>query len=239
MEGDNTNVRKFLSITGILLIIGAAYMNLLGIMEANTSNDKQKLLGYIISANVINTFAVLCIIILTINSTKLSSLFKVLVILVIFLGLFGEIYLFATELYSKNYINYIVLIINLLIRTYYLIYYFNDSWAMFPGSNVTTITKVFERTITPKEGAKVNEITDSEADAFKDKWRSIFRQARQKVGKENFDDAAMNNAWDEVINPAIAAKDYSLDRLKEAASYLRDKSGKQITDLVFGGKKQR
>lgn len=238
MEGDNTGVRKFLSVIGILLIVGAAYLNLLGILEANTTNNKDKLLGYVISGNIINSIAVLCLIILTINSTRLSSLFKVLLIIVLLTGLIGELYLVSTELYSKNYVNYIVLILNLLVRTYYLIYYFNQAWAMFPGSTIA-ITKTVQSVIAPSEGVKVNQLTDEETEAFKEKWRSIFKQARQKVGNENFDNSSMDKAWAEVINPAIKVRDYSADRLREAANYLKDKAGNQIKDLVFGGKKRR
>jgi hypothetical protein len=235
---DTNPLRKFLSFLGILLVIGAAYLNLVGILEANTSNDREKVLSYVISANIINGFAVLALIILTINSPKLSSLFKVFVILFLLGGLIAELYFIGTELYSKNYINYIILITNLLIRAYYLVYYFNDSWAMVIERPVA-ITKIIEKTIVPTEGAKVNEISNQEAENFKNQWRSIFRQARAKVGKDNFDDLSMNNAWDEVINPAVKAGDYSLDRLKDAADYLRDKAGNKITDLVFGGKRRR
>jgi hypothetical protein len=238
MEGDSTGVRKFLSILGILLIVGAAYLNLLGIMEANTTNNKDLLLPFVISANIINGLAVICLVILTINSTSLSTLFKTFFIIILLAGLVGEYYLFSTELYSKNYINYIVLISNLLIRTYYLTYYFNQAWAMFPGSP-TAVIKVIEKAVSPTEGVKVNELTDSEIDNFKKRWRAIFQQARSKVGAENFDESSVNSGWNEIINPAIAAKDYSMDRLKDASKYLKDKAGNQITDLVFGGKKRR
>lgn len=236
MEGDNTGVRKFLSVIGILLIVGASYLNLLGIMEANTTNDKNTLLGYIISGNLINGIAVLCLIILTINSTSLSSFFKVFLIVILLVGLVGELYLISTELYSKNYVNYIVLIFNLLIRTYYLIYYFNESWAMFPGG---TFTRTIERVIVPSEGAKVNQITDPEVETFKKSWQDLFRQARTLVGQDNFDEISREKAYSEVIVPAIRSKDMSRDRLKDAATYLKDKSGKQISNLVFGGKKRR
>jgi hypothetical protein len=228
-------LRKILSFIGLIFIIGAAYMNLLGIMEANTTNNKDTLLGYIISANLINSLAVLCLVVLTINSTKLSSLFKLLLILVLLAGLIGELYLVSTDLYSKNYVNYVLLIVNLLIRVYYLVFYFNDSWAMFPGASQVN-DGLFKATVPLKEA----EPTDSEIEAFKDRWRNIFKQGRQKVGKDNFDDASMSRAWDEIINPAIQARDFSTQRLKDAADYLKDTSGNKITDLViFGGRKKR
>jgi hypothetical protein len=227
-------IRRIISIFGILFIIGASYLNLLGILEANTDNDRDAVLGYIVSANIINGLAIICLIILTFNSTKLSNITKIVVVLVLLAGLIGEYYLLGTQLYSKNYSNYIVLLLNLLLRVYYLLFYFNETWAMFPG---VTYVKELDKVI-PPQIQKMANVMDDDAEAFKERWRKLFRQARDKVGAENFDEKSMNKGWDEIINPAIAAKDYSLERLKEAANYLKDKSGNSITNLIFGGRKR-
>lgn len=242
-----TNTRKILAVLGIIFIVVSAYLNLLGILEANSTNDRDAILGYIVSANIVNGIAILCIIILTINSKKFSTPYKIVIILILLAGLIGEYYFLATELYSKNYTTYILLIVNLLLRVYYLVYYFNESWAMFPGYHVTyvkelekaSIPKAIENVVAPKDGADVNEITDAEVEAFKDRWKKLVTQARDKVGRDNFDDPNAQRARSKVIDPAIKARDFSLEKLKEAATYLKDTSGKEISDLVYGGRKRR
>jgi hypothetical protein len=236
-------LRKLLTLISILLVIGAAYINLLAIYEANTTNDKDTVVTYTVSANIINGLAVLCLVVLTINSTVFSTFYKAFIILVLLGGLIAELYLIGTELYTKNYGTYIALILNLLIRVYYLIYYFNEAWAMFPSSGTTTIIqrtivqpqKTIERTIIPSSTERV---MDEDADKFRDQWKSLFRQAREKVGRDNFDDSGISKAYKEVIEPAVAARDFSRDRLKDAGKYLKDKSG-NIIDVVFGGKRRR
>jgi hypothetical protein len=236
-------LRKLLSVVGILLIVGAAYLNLLGIFEANTAKDKETILTYTVSANIINGLAVLALIILTINSTRFSSFYKVFIILFLLAGLIAELYLIGTQIYSKNYGTYVALLLNLLFRVYYLVYYFNDSWTLFPTSGTT---KIIERTIVQPPSTQIIEKTilspsaervmDADADKFREQWKSIFRQAREKVGRDNFDDSGISKAYKEIIDPAVAARDFSRDRLKAAASYLTDKSGSKI-DVAFGGRR--
>ena len=68
--------------------------------------------------------------------------------------------------------------------------------------------------------------------------KSLFRQAREKVGRDNFDDSSISKGYKEVIDPAVAARDFSRDRLKDATKYLKDKTG-NVIDVVFGGKRRR
>lgn len=242
-----TNTRKILAVLGIIFIIISAYLNLLGILEANSTDDRDLILAYTVSANIVNGIAILCLIVLTFNSKKLSTIYKLIIILVLLSGLVGEYYFLATELYSKNYTTYILLIVNLLVRVYYLVYYFNESWAMFPGYHVAYIKDLekasmprsIENVLAPKDGADVNEITDAEVEAFKERWKKLVSQARDKVGRDNFDDPNAQRARSKVIDPAITSRDFSLEKLREAATYLKDKAGREISDLVFGGRKRR
>lgn len=238
-------LRKLVTLASILLLIGAAYINLLAIYEANTTNDKDTVVTYTVSANIINGLAVLALVVLTINSTVFTTFYKAFVILILLGGLIVELYLIGTELYTRNYYTYIVLILNLLIRVYYLIYYFNEAWAMFPSMGTTTVIertvvqqpgKVIEKTILPP---KAERVMDADADNFVEQWKNIFRQAREKVGRDNFDEMSREKGFQEVIRPAVAARDFSRDRLKDAAGYLKDKTGNPIRDLAFGGKKRR
>jgi hypothetical protein len=237
-------LRKLLTLVSILLLIGAAYINLLAIYEANTTNNKDTVVTYTVSANIINGLGVLCLVVLTINSIEFSSFYKAFVILILLGGLIAELYFIGTELYSRNYQTYIALILNLLIRVYYLIYYFNDAWAMFPSVGTTNIIqrtiiqpqKTIERTILPPAAERV---MDEDSEIFRNQFKTIFRQAREKVGRDNFDNSTIDKAYKEVIDPAVAARDFSRDRLKDAAGYLKDKTGNSIKDLVFGGKKRR
>lgn len=232
-------VRKAITLLSILLLIGAAYLNLLGIFEANTTNKKDTVLTHTVSANIINGLAVLVLIVLTINSTRFSTFYKMFIIIVLLVGLIVELYLIGTELYTKNYGSYVVLILNLLVRVYYLVYYFNDAWAMFPAGTVvigqTVSAKKPEQVILPPS---VEKVIDADSENFRNQFRSLFKQAREKVGRDNFDNSTIDKAYREVIDPAVAARDFSRDRLKDAAKYLKDKSGNAI-ELVFGGKRRR
>jgi hypothetical protein len=118
---------------------------------------------------------------------------------------------------------------------------------MFPGYHVTyvkdrpsvSIPTQVQNAVIPKDGADINEITDEEAEAFKDRWKKLVNQAKDKVGRDNFDDPNAQRARSLVIDPALKARDFSLEKLKEASKFLKDKSGKEISDLVFGGRKRR
>jgi hypothetical protein len=232
-------VRKAITLLSILLILGAAYLNLLGIFEANTTNSKDTVLTYTISANIINGLAVLVLIVLTINSTRFSTFYKLFIIVILLAGLIAELYLIGTQLYTRNYGTYVALILNLLIRVYYLVYYFNDAWAMFPAGTLVVSQAVAarkpEQVILP---ASVEKIVDADSENFRNQFKAIFRQAREKVGRDNFDNSTIDKAYREVIDPAVAARDFSRDRLKDAAGYLKDKAGNAI-ELVFGGKRRR
>jgi hypothetical protein len=236
-------LRKLITLASILLVVGAAYVNLLAIFEANTSNNKDTVVTYTVAANIINGIAVLALVVLTINSVKFSSFYKIFVIFILLGGLVAELYFIGTELYTRNYTTYLILILNLLVRVYYLIYYFNDAWAMFPSTGATTIIqqtitqpqKTIEKIIVPQGAEKA---MDEDARQFRDQFRDIVRQAKEKVGKDNFDDVAKNKAYPEVIDPAVRARDFSKDRLKDAAKYLKDKSG-NVIDVVFGGRRRR
>lgn len=235
-------LRKVVAVVGIALILGATYLNLLGILEANTDNDQATFLGFVISGNVVNGLAVMCLLILTATSPKFSLMYKLVLAMILLGGLVAELYLVGTELHSKNYGTYVAVLVNLLLRVYYLVYYFNESWAMFPASYLpapsVSVIRETERVIIPP-GASVDDITRGESEAFKERWKGIFRQAREKVGSENLSQASIDRGYKEVITPAINAKDFSYERLKEAASYLEDKSGNKVTGLVFGGKRKR
>ena len=67
-------LRKLITLASILLVVGAAYVNLLAIFEANTSNNKDTVVTYTVAANIINGIAVLALVVLTINSVKFSLL---------------------------------------------------------------------------------------------------------------------------------------------------------------------
>ena len=236
-------LRKLITLGSILLLIGAAYLNLLAIFEANTTNNKDTVVTYTVSANIINGLVVFALIILTFNSIQFSTFYKLFIIIVLLTGLIVELYLIGTELYTRNYGTYVVLILNLLLRVYYLVYYFQDAWAMFPVATTQIIertvvqpTRILERTVAP---TTVERVQDEDADKFVDQWKALFRQAREKVGRDNFDEISRERGYKEVILPALSSRDFSKDRLRDATGYLKDKAGNAIKDLVYGGKKRR
>ena len=199
---------------------------------------------YRVGAAIANVFVVFFLSYLILTSGNRSVAYKIFLVVLLGIGVVAELVL--TNIFSNldvQYPVYLVITFNFLLRLYAIVKLVQEPWDVMTLTSGNTISvaapqvpAVVQNTISP---SAVEKAMDEDAENFRNQFRAIHRQARLKVGDENFDNSAINKAYREVIDPAVAARDFSKDRLKEAASYLKDKSGNPIKDLTFGGKKRR
>lgn len=192
---------------------------------------------YKIAGSVINSLLSLIIGYLTISS-NIDAGYKFLVVIILFAGLITELYLTIgfTDM-VPDYAVYVVITFNFLFRTYMVIQNVQESWTLLPFQSETSspMVRQLEKAVAP---GTLEKVQDNEADAFINKFRQLGRQAREKVGQPNFDDKEYTKALNEIIKPAAAAGKYSDDLVKEAAKYLKDKTG-NVIEVVFGGGRRR
>lgn len=230
--------RTLLSTTAVLLMILGTFSMIILIFEK--TNVIQKLEyeeWYKAGAAVTNVFAVLFISYLMLTSPDRSQAYKVFIVLILVAGLVAE-FVFTnifTDL-APQYATYIVIVFNFLLRVYTLVQLTQEPWDTLTLSSSSAFPS-FGKALESATPASVEKAQDVDATKFKDQWTAIFRQAREKVGRDNFDESSLTKARQEVIDPAIKAGDLSKDRLKAAAAYLKDKAGNVIADLTFGGRK--
>lgn len=236
--------RTLLSTTAILLMILGTFSMIILIFERTGVVQKLEYEEwYKAGAAVANVFAVLFISYLMLTSPDRSQVYKIFIVLILIAGLVAE-FVF-TNIFTNlapQYATYIVIVFNFLLRVYTLFQLVQEPWDTMTLTSSTafpTLGKTIDSVSEAATPAAVEKAQDLDANKFKDQWTGIFRQAREKVGRDNFDETTITKARQEVIDPAIKAGDLSKDRLKAAAAYLKDKAGNVIADLTFGGRKRR
>jgi hypothetical protein len=237
--------RNLLSMLAIIsLAIGTFCIVLLIFEQTRVIEKLEYEEWYKVGAAIANIFVVFFLSYIILTSGSRSAAYKVFMVIVLVAGFIAELVL--TNIFSNlspQYPVYIVLVFNFLVRLYITIQLIQEPWDVMTLTSGKTISAtapslpaVVQKTLGP---SAVEKAMDDDAENFRNQFKAIYRQARQKVGNDNFDDSAINKAYREVIDPAVAVRDFSKDRLKDAAAYLKDKSGNPIKDLTFGGKKRR
>ena len=125
-------LRSFLSLVALICLIGGTFATALGLMKIGETPSGQMLTDeeYIIPAAVGNTLCVIFLIWLTATIPTRSTAYKLVVILFLMLGLIGEIYL--TFFFTQPpivYGTYVLVVVNFLIRTFYVLEYVQDPWS--------------------------------------------------------------------------------------------------------------
>ena len=218
--------RNLLSTTAILsLAIGAFCTILLIFQETRVIDNLEYTEWYKVGAAISNILTLFFISYLILTSQGRSMSYKILLVLVLVAGLVAELVL--TNIFSNlspQYPAYLVIIFNLLLRTYLIVQLIQEPWdvmTLTSGSTVSAvpaIVKRIEKTVLPP---KAERVMDDDSELFKNQFKTMYRKAREKVGATNFDDSTIGKAYKEVIDPAVAARDFSRDRLKDAAGYLK------------------
>lgn len=230
--------RTLLSTTAVLLMILGTFSMIILIFEKTNIIEKLEYEEwYKAGAAVTNILAVLFISYLLLTSPDRSQVYKVFIVLILIAGLIAE-FVFTnifTDL-APQYATYIVIVFNFLLRVYTLIQLTQEPWDSMTLTSSSAFPS-FGKTLESATPSAVEKAQDVDASVFKEQWRAIFQQARDKVGRDNFDETSREKGFKEVIQPAVSAGDFSKDRLKAAAAYLKDKGGNVISDLIFGGRK--
>ena len=199
---------------------------------------------YRVGAAIANVFVVFFLSYLILTSGNRSVAYKIFLVVLLGIGVVAELVL--TNIFTKldvQYPVYLVITFNFLLRLYAIVKLVQEPWDVMTLTSASgaipeaapSVQTIVQKTTAP---AVVERAMDEDARKFRDSFKEIVNQARTKVGRDNFDEAGKNRAYPEVIDPAVAARDFSKDRLKDAAKYLKDKSG-NVIDLVFGGKRRR
>jgi hypothetical protein len=199
---------------------------------------------YKVGAALSNIIAVLAMSYLIITSDVRSAIYKFFIVLLLTGGLIAEIILTnAFSNLSPQYLKYILIVFNIVLRMYTAVQLIQEPWDVVvmltsrTGATETPpVVKEIEKTILPQN---VERVQDADAAKFVEQWKTLFRQARKKVGDDNLDEISRERGYKEIILPAVSSRDFSRDRLKDASQYLKDKSGNIIPDLTFGGRRRK
>jgi len=235
--------RNILSLLSIIsLAIGMFCTVILIFQETKVVEKLEYQEWYRVGAAIANVFVVFFLSYLILTSGNRSVAYKIFLVVLLGLGVVAELVL--TNIFTNldvQYPVYLVITFNFLLRLYTVVKLVQEPWDVMTLTSGTTVLtppetiKTIEKIVAP---ASVERSEDLDADKFREQWKSIFRQAREKVGRDNFDDSGISKAYREIIDPAVLARDFSKDRLKAAAGYLTDKAGNKI-DVAIGGRVRR
>lgn len=236
------SVEKNLASVGLfILLAGGIFCTIMVIFKKTKVIEALEYETYYqIGASVSNLFLVFIIGYLTATSS-MEVVYKILIAILLVGGLIVELYLtIAFPEFVPDYAIYLLITFNFLFRTYLVVQNIQESWTLLSFDNMSSsgsapLVRQLEKAVAP---AAVEKAQDNEADAFINQFKQLRRQALNKVGEGNLDDREYAKALNEIIRPAAAAGNYSQEKLKEAAKYLKDKAG-NVVDLVFGGGRRR
>lgn len=133
-----SSLRSFLSLIALICLIGGTFATALGLIKIGDDPSGQFMSDeeYIVPAAIGNTLCVVFLIWLTATIPTRSTAYKLIVILILILGIVGEIYL--TFFFTKGpavYGTYTLVVVNFLIRTFYVLEYVQDSWSPISWSD--------------------------------------------------------------------------------------------------------
>jgi hypothetical protein len=226
-------LRSFLSLIALVSLIGGTFATALGLIKIGDDQSGQFMSDeeYIIPAAVGNTLCVIFLIWLTATIPTRSTAYKFIVIIVLIFGLIGEIYLtfFFTEP-PAVYGTYILVVVNFLIRTFYVLEYVQDTWSPLswndyvgtPRTSTSSVTSSGEK---KPEGEKRPEL-DERAREIKKKIGEAV--TKMKADAKGFDGTTQDKAY-KAFNAAIGNKKSAEDAYKAARAELRYKDGSVYT----------
>jgi hypothetical protein len=221
------------------MIAGAA--TAIGVFEANTDKDADVRmdLEYMLPAAIGNLLGVMFLVYLTASIPTRSTAYKLVVIFILMAGLFIEIYLTVfVETWPESIATYIVVVLNFLLRTFYILEYVQDEWAPVTWA-VNSVTKAVMPPSAPS--AKPPPVSDDKADRMKEilsKWDSV----RSKIEKspKGLKSDTSREAWRNIVKPSFESGTLTLEKIKEAVATLRhaDDSKVSLTEFPVGGRRR-
>ena len=228
-------LRSFLSLIALISLIGGTFATALGLIKIGDDPSGQFMSDeeYIVPAAVGNTLCVIFLIWLTATIPTRSTAYKFIVIIFLVLGLIGEIYL--TFFFTKPpavYGTYVLVVVNFLIRTFYVLEYVQDTWSPISWDDYLGAPKAAAPSSSSSSGDKKPE-GDKKKPGFDEKTKEIRKKigeaiTKMKADPKAFDGTTQDKAY-KAFNAAIDAGKSADDAYKAAKAELKYKDGSAYT----------
>ena len=227
-------LRSFLSLVALISLIGGTFATALGLMKIGDDPSGQFMADeeYIVPAAVGNTLCVIFLIWLTATIPTRSTAYKFIVIIFLVLGLIGEIYL--TFFFTKPpavYGTYVLVVVNFLIRTFYVLEYVQDTWSPISWNDYLGAPKAAASSSSSSSGEKKSEgekkpELDDKAKETKKKIGDAI--SKMKADAKGFDQSTQDKAY-KAFNSAMVSGKSADDAYKAAKGELKYKDGSAYT----------
>jgi hypothetical protein len=231
-------LRSFLSLIALISLIGGTFATALGLIKIGDDPSGKFMSDeeYIVPAAVGNTLCVVFLIWLTATIPTRSTAYKLIVIVFLILGLIGEIYLtfFFTQP-PAVYGTYFIVVLNFLIRTFYVLEYVQDtwnpiSWNDYVGAPKPSSSSPSRPSGESKPAADSSESKDYKSDPkykeTKDKLHAA--EDKMKADSRGFDGATDGKAFKALGEALKAGKSFD-EAYRLAKAELKYKDGSAYT----------
>lgn len=227
-------LRSFLSLIALISLIGGTFATALGLIKIGDDPSGQFMVDeeYVVPAAVGNTLCVIFLIWLTATIPTRSTAYKFIVIIFLILGLIGEIYL--TFFFTKPpavYGTYVLVVVNFLVRTFYVLEYVQDTWSPISWNDYIGAPKATTPSSSGEKKPEVDkkpDLTESQkaaADAARTKLRDSVTKFK---AAGNYDGKTINEA-EQLIKKAAASGKTADEIHKAAKALLKYKDGSAYT----------
>jgi len=245
-------VKNFVSLITLVFFFIGSGLTLYGIFRTSEMSSKNLDEAFIIPSQVLNGLTVMFLLYLTSTNTTFSASYKLLIIFLLVSGMIIEIYLTSyADRKAESVAAYVFIVLNFLIRAFFLIDLVQSEWVKPFTSPVRPIQQAVKETVVKPVEQAIKEMVKPQAqpksedvqDAAKeigDKWQKLKDILKAKP--EGLDQKSESEAWNTVIKPAKQSgrKDV-VAVLKEAAAVMKDSAGNPVpvssVDSVGGSRK--
>lgn len=205
-------LRSFLSLIALISLIGGTFATALGLIKIGEDPSGKFMSDeeYIVPAAVGNTLCVIFLIWLTATIPSRSTAYKFIVIIFLVLGLIGEIYMtfFFTQP-PAVYGTYVLVVVNFLIRTFYVLEYVQDTWSPiswndYAGAPKASSSGPAKPSGESKPSGEAKAPTDDKEKEAKNKLREALD--KMKADPKKLDNKSMNEAYNKLKDAIKAGK---------------------------------
>lgn len=227
-------LRSFLSLIALIFLMIGTGITMYGLIEIGNDPSAQYLMDeqFIVPGAVGNTLCVIFLVWITMLLPNRSNGYKFLIISILILGLIAEIYL--TFFFPKPpavYGTYVLVVLNFLIRTFYVLDYVQDSWDFL--DEVPTLSKPSAPVSKPveqrSEPEKKAELTDQQREAKRDAREKLDASIKTlKEDPRGYMGPSIQQA-DQEIGKQIRAGKSAYEAFRAAKDLLKYKDGTPYT----------
>jgi hypothetical protein len=229
-------LRSFLSLIALVCLIGGTFATALGLIKIESDPSEQPISDeeYIVPAAVGNTLCVIFLIWLTATVPTRSTAYKFIVILVLILGLIGEIY---TTFYFTTrpaiYGTYVLVVVNFLVRTFYVLEYVQDTWSPISWNDYVGAPKPVSSSSGEKKPEGERKPDGEKRPVLDDKAKETKKKIGEAIAKmtsdsKGFDTTTRDKAY-KAFNSSIESGKTPDDAYRAAKSELKHRDGSAYT----------